>query len=57
MLLHNGGKAHVDSVLEMLSLGVQSGSEVIFEAEGGDAEKVLQEIENFIHTLNTKEHW
>ncbi|MCK9458437.1 MAG: HPr family phosphocarrier protein [Proteobacteria bacterium] len=57
ILVHNGERAHVSSVLEMLSMGIQSGSEIIFEAEGNDAEKVLQEIGNFIHTLNTKEHW
>ncbi len=57
MLLYNGEKAHVNSVLEMLSMGAQGGGELTFEAEGNDAEKVLQKIGDFINTLNTKEHW
>lgn len=51
-----GRKAHADSVIEVLSLGVQAG-EVTFEAEGKDAEKAMVAIENFIKTLNENNHW
>lgn len=51
-----GRKAHADSIIEVLSLGVQAG-EVTFETEGNDAEKAMSAIENFIKTLNENNHW
>jgi phosphocarrier protein len=57
MLYYNDEKANANSVIEMLSMGAQGGGELTFEAEGKDAEKVLEKIAEFIDTLNTKEHW
>jgi phosphotransferase system HPr (HPr) family protein len=55
-VVYNNGRAHADSIIDVLSLGVHSG-EVSFEATGNDAEKVLEEIGKFIHKLNTDHNW
>lgn len=55
-VIHRNKKASADSIIEVLSLGVQSG-EISFEATGKDAEKVLEEIEKFINKLNTDHNW
>lgn len=51
-----GETAHADSVIEVLSLGVQPGS-VEFEAEGKDAEQVMEAISGWINKLNTENMW
>ena len=55
-LVNGSEKADTHSILEMLFMGIQSG-DVTFEAEGEDAEKVLQKIGEFINMLNTEKHW
>lgn len=55
-LVHRGSRADAKSILEILSTGVHTG-EVVFEAEGPDAEAALQAAEDFFHMLNTEQHW
>ena len=48
--------ANAKSILEMLSLAAPPGSELLFEAEGSDAEEALNAIEALIRTrINVEE--
>ncbi len=41
----NGRKADVKSIMNLMALGVKSGDEVVFTAEGADAEEALAAVE------------
>lgn len=54
---HDGKKAAADSIIDVLSLGIRPPAEIDFTADGPDSEAVLNEIEQFINNLNTREDW
>jgi phosphocarrier protein HPr len=55
-VIHEGTKASAKSILDVLCLGVQPGT-ITIEAEGNEAEKAMQAVEQFIYKLNTKLKW
>lgn len=44
----SGKSADAKSILELLSLGVPPGAELVFEAEGPDAEAALGALESLV---------
>jgi len=47
-LLWSGRRADAKSILELLALGIPPGAEIVFEAQGPDAEEALRAIESLI---------
>jgi phosphocarrier protein len=55
-LLYEGRSANAKSILEMLSLAVPPGAELVLEAEGSDAQEAVNAIETLIRTrINLEE--
>jgi len=49
-LVWAGRRADAKSILELLSLGIPAGSELLFEAQGPDANEALTALESLITT-------
>ena len=47
---HDGKEANARSILAILTLGVNQGSEITIHAEGDDADKALSALKNLIDT-------
>jgi len=48
---YNGRKAAADSILQLLSLGAQEGSELLLSADGEGDKHSVEKLEAFLHIL------
>lgn len=45
IIKHNGKEANLKSIMGVMAMGIQKGSEVVIKAEGSDSEEAMKAIE------------
>ena len=50
-VMNNGKKGNLKSIISIMSLGMRKGSEITLMVDGENEEKFIEELANFIETL------